>query len=713
LVQWDREKGLPVDDTDLTLKRKEAIMQEIAFAMHTGRIGGEFGGKEATSREIIPIIEEKLRQFRLPTENARSLFRKLVDRSGVIVSVEQYTDRLSFSHLTFQEFYTAKYVFENQLSVLTHFMDESFEKLTGWWREVVLLYVSMVRDSSKLIREMCEPTLVDLDDLANRRLQVAAQCLLQAVAIQDETVERAILQNLLDIRLGVRDSTSVDPNCPGELRTYLLGFANTRSFSEHALRFAVKELKEDVGLDSLVARLLQLGKSSDSDVAEASLRALRDLADADDLTKTLPLGDIIELFEQPSEQVRMEALHLVCTQDDLLARRALLDEVISFALEDKWENDAWYLKYGFRVSPGFEEGALLRFEAGILLGLFEKACLKLIRQLPKVPYENESDKQWVERALWKTFSNQAESSERRIFPIPITEFQGAIAASMVLISNEKESHSFAAEFLEMLQTGSESDRLLAIEVLSQLLQEMEIEGAVEELMLALRSPHERVRLAALKALETMDLSSSQMEQTVSILETGLQSFPLLRRVLMYLDKAFTGKGQIGVDFGEKQSIIRALTKLNTRRTPQELEKLLLTFMDERKGRQVRAGMEALGSEFDHKLDPEIMSRLKQIRRNLAALQDSRTYLLRSLANLAARRSDMEDKRQAAELVLEEIKRAESDDWFRGALQALRDLKLDSAAIPKGMRRRVLALLEHKDWGIADAAFEVAVQYKMI
>lgn len=73
LLQWDREKGLPVDDTDLTLKRKEAIMQEIAFAMHTGRIGKEFGGKEATSKEIIPIIEEKLGQFRLPVENARSL----------------------------------------------------------------------------------------------------------------------------------------------------------------------------------------------------------------------------------------------------------------------------------------------------------------------------------------------------------------------------------------------------------------------------------------------------------------------------------------------------------------------------------------------------------------------------------------------------------------------------------------------------------------
>jgi hypothetical protein len=229
LLQWDREKGLPVDDTDLTLKRKEAIMQEIAFALHIGRIGTEFGGREATGKEIIPIVEEKLRQFRLPMENARPLFRKLIDRSGIIVSVERYADRFSFSHLTFQEFYTTKYIFENQLPILIQFMDESIEEVTGWWREVVLLYVSMVRDSSKLIREMCKPTLVDLYDLASRRLQIAAQCLLQSVAVQDEAIERAILQNLLDIRLGVRDSISVDPSCPKELRTYLLSTCMRKS----------------------------------------------------------------------------------------------------------------------------------------------------------------------------------------------------------------------------------------------------------------------------------------------------------------------------------------------------------------------------------------------------------------------------------------------------------------------------------------------------
>ncbi|MCB9418681.1 MAG: hypothetical protein H6667_02675 [Ardenticatenaceae bacterium] len=148
LLQWDSEKGLPVDDTDLTLKRKEAIMQEIAFALHAGKIGKESGGKETTSGEIIPIIEQKLRQFRLPIENARPLFEKLINRSGIIVSVEKYTERFSFSHLTFQEFYTAKFIFENQIDLLAHFTNESIERFAGWWREVVLLYVSMVRDSA-------------------------------------------------------------------------------------------------------------------------------------------------------------------------------------------------------------------------------------------------------------------------------------------------------------------------------------------------------------------------------------------------------------------------------------------------------------------------------------------------------------------------------------------------------------------------------------
>jgi len=222
LMQWDLEKGLVVDDTDLTLRQKETIMQEIAFALHTGKLGENFGRREATGKEIVPIIEERLRQYRLPVQNARSLFQKLIDRSGIVVSVENYADRFAFSHLTFQEFYAAKHIYRNQLSILSHFAEESPERLTSWWKEVALLYVSMTSDSSAFIRQLWESLPTNVDDLANKRLQVASQCLAQAVAMQDETLEPAILDNLLKLRLAAKGDSSLSPSYSRELRSYLL-----------------------------------------------------------------------------------------------------------------------------------------------------------------------------------------------------------------------------------------------------------------------------------------------------------------------------------------------------------------------------------------------------------------------------------------------------------------------------------------------------------
>jgi hypothetical protein len=187
-------------------------------------------------------------------------------------------------------------------------------------------------------------------------------------------------------------------------------------------------------------------------------------------------------------------------------------------------------------------------------------------------------------------------------------------------------------------------------------------------------------------------------------------------------------------WGALPSIIRTLAKLDAR-DRRELESLLLSFLEEKDIGQVVRAIRALSSEFDHKhkIDSQIASRLIEIYHNSAArygdgdalrgtestevglireLVVSRSDLLSDLVKLAER-FDMEDKKRVARLLLEEIERAESDRLLLGALRALHDLQLDSAAIPENTRTRVLALLEHKDWGIADAAFEVGVQYKLI
>jgi predicted NACHT family NTPase len=198
LGQWDREKGIPVDDTKLTLARKETIMQEIAFALHSGRIGVEYGRKEATRQEILPIVSRLLQRFDIRDADPHALFEKLVSRSGVIVAVERYSERYAFSHLTFQEFYAAAYLFANQLDPFeatnVTAEDTSFG-MTSWWSEVFPLYGAMKRQSSDIVARLID-TLSE--DRYGRRLRLGAQCMAESIEVGVDVSDR-LLRSLYQV----------------------------------------------------------------------------------------------------------------------------------------------------------------------------------------------------------------------------------------------------------------------------------------------------------------------------------------------------------------------------------------------------------------------------------------------------------------------------------------------------------------------------------
>jgi hypothetical protein len=225
LGQWDREKGIPVDDTKLTLARKEAIMQEIAFALHSGKIGAQYGRKEAAHQEILPIVSRLLQKFDIRDADPNSLFDKLTSRSGVIVAVERYSDRYAFSHLTFQEYYAAAHLFANQLDPFdatnVTAEDTSFG-MTSWWSEVVALYGAMKRQSSDIVARLIDTAS---EDPFGRRLRLAAQCMVESVEVNPEVSDR-LLRALYQVRFGAEPVSGLLP----ELRRYLLRFASQPQF---------------------------------------------------------------------------------------------------------------------------------------------------------------------------------------------------------------------------------------------------------------------------------------------------------------------------------------------------------------------------------------------------------------------------------------------------------------------------------------------------
>ena len=161
---WDRKKGLTFDHTNLTPARKVAILEEIAFALHSGKIGSAYGRKEFAEVEVIPIVQSMLIEFRMDSANAAELFMKLVDRSGIIVCVEQF-DKYAFSHLTFQEYFAAKYLNDKHLDIfetVERVANDSPSKITTWWREVLLLYSAMQRDASWIINKLSNIGELDL-----------------------------------------------------------------------------------------------------------------------------------------------------------------------------------------------------------------------------------------------------------------------------------------------------------------------------------------------------------------------------------------------------------------------------------------------------------------------------------------------------------------------------------------------------------------------
>ena len=73
LQQWDISRGVRVDDTNLTLAQKEAIMQRLAFAIHQGEIGKEGGGREASRQQVDNIVAEMLPRLGSTAERAPSV----------------------------------------------------------------------------------------------------------------------------------------------------------------------------------------------------------------------------------------------------------------------------------------------------------------------------------------------------------------------------------------------------------------------------------------------------------------------------------------------------------------------------------------------------------------------------------------------------------------------------------------------------------------
>jgi HEAT repeat protein/GTPase SAR1 family protein len=162
LYHWDTAKGIA---SELKSDQKRIILQPLAFHLHRN------GLREEKKEKFIELLENELPKIRVSTEKAKPLLEDIRNRCGILV--ETKLGYFGFSHLTFQEFLTARYILDNDLEpfLVTHGKDK-------YWLEVILLYCGM-KDTTNLLNKI----LQEKDDIFYTNLFLAGRCLGESLSV--------------------------------------------------------------------------------------------------------------------------------------------------------------------------------------------------------------------------------------------------------------------------------------------------------------------------------------------------------------------------------------------------------------------------------------------------------------------------------------------------------------------------------------------------
>jgi hypothetical protein len=125
LYEWDRAKfpkGAAVGNLDANQKR--ALLRGVASALHDKHAA------EIPEPAVVRHFAAMLPKLGKPEEDALRIVREIRDRSGLLV--ERRPGVFAFSHLAFQEFFTALDYASRPKELLKHLNDQ-------WWHEVIAL----------------------------------------------------------------------------------------------------------------------------------------------------------------------------------------------------------------------------------------------------------------------------------------------------------------------------------------------------------------------------------------------------------------------------------------------------------------------------------------------------------------------------------------------------------------------------------------------
>ncbi|MEL6440442.1 MAG: NACHT domain-containing NTPase [Cyanobacteria bacterium J06621_8] len=240
LVRWDRSRGIERDHAYHNL----ALADKIKLLSHLAAVNFQQGNYFLEIDALLQTIADYLAAVRETPQDRETLY---LDSKAVLRAIEVQHGLLverakgiySFSHLTFQEYLTArKIVSSSDTEELHHSLEELATQISNpQWREVILLTASMLPNADYLIEQL----KIQADGFLNQDSQL--QKLLQLIDQKTQSL-----------------SLSYEP---AALRAFYLSLFHNRDLNL-ALSLdsqLAQDLPRDLALDLALAKALEIARS--------------------------------------------------------------------------------------------------------------------------------------------------------------------------------------------------------------------------------------------------------------------------------------------------------------------------------------------------------------------------------------------------------------------------------------------------------------------
>lgn len=126
--------------------QKRLVLQHLALFNQDSSAKRKQDRRSIDLKTVLAQVKTVLPDLNLAEENVQALLDEIVERSGLLLSIDG-GERYQFAHLTLQEFFAAAALRDNVEELLRRFQDDP-----DTWRETVKLWCGFDHDSTELIQ---------------------------------------------------------------------------------------------------------------------------------------------------------------------------------------------------------------------------------------------------------------------------------------------------------------------------------------------------------------------------------------------------------------------------------------------------------------------------------------------------------------------------------------------------------------------------------